>query len=129
MNLAYYVVLFDAATDVLFDQIGLGAAYRESEAASLFAVETHTVYRRELLAGAQVRIDAQVLGVGAKRLHVAHEMFDSDAACAATQKILFVHVSLRTRQSIVFSSPAALRLSSAVPKAGPPAWVGRRIIL
>ncbi len=42
MNLAYYVVLFDLATDVLFDQIEVGATYRRAAAAGLFAVETHT---------------------------------------------------------------------------------------
>ena len=28
MNLAYYVVLFDRATDLLFDELGLGLDYR-----------------------------------------------------------------------------------------------------
>ena len=66
LNLAYYLVLFDRATDVLFDRLGVGAAYSAASGCSLFVVETHTLYERELALGARVRIDCHVLGADEK---------------------------------------------------------------
>src|ERR1700680_291598 len=75
MNLAYYTVLFDYATDALFDAIGIGRLYKDTTNLGTFAVETHNLYERELLVGDRVRVTTQILGVDSKRLHLAHEMF------------------------------------------------------
>ena len=74
MNLAYYVVLFDSATDAIFETLGIGWNYRHATSNGTFAVETHTLYERELLQGEVVRVCTLVLGHDAKRLHLAHEM-------------------------------------------------------
>jgi len=129
MNLAYYVVLFDLATDVLFDQIEVGATYRRAAAAGLFAVETHTVYRRELVAGDRVRVAARVIGAGSNRVHVAHEMFHADGGCAATHEILFVHVSLQTRRAAPLPGYIVIRLSAGSSHVALPPWVGRKIVI
>ena len=55
MNLAYYVVLFDQATDLLYDALGVGQAYRNATGNSTFTAETHTLYEREVLEGERVR--------------------------------------------------------------------------
>src|SRR5215469_6942951 len=75
MNLAYYTVLFDYATDLLFEEIGIGARYKDATGHGTFVVETHNSYERELLEGERVRVASQILGADAKRLHLAHEMF------------------------------------------------------
>src|SRR5262252_3426845 len=75
MNLAYYIVLFDYATDALFDALGIGRQYKDSTNNGTFAVETHNLYERELLLGDRVRVSTQILGVDSKRLHLSHEMF------------------------------------------------------
>ena len=75
MNLAYYTVLFDYATDALFDAIGIGRQYKDSTGNGTFVVETHNLYERELLLGDRVRVSTQILGLDGKRLHLAHEMF------------------------------------------------------
>ncbi len=128
MNLAYYLVLFDAATDVLLERIGFGTAYRETEAAALFAIEAHTIYRRELVEGDRVRIAARVLGATSKRVHVVHEMFHADAGCAAMQEILFLHVDLQSRRATAIAASVVARLQPAEAQA-PPSWVGRTISL
>jgi len=73
MNLAYYIVLFDYATDALFDAIGIGRQYKDTNNKGTFAVETHNLYENELLVGERVRISTQVLAVDSKRLHLSHE--------------------------------------------------------
>src|SRR3954463_8828525 len=92
LNLAYYLVLFDTATDALWDQIGLGPELRAT-GLTTFAVESHILYRAELIAGDAVVVDAQILGLDAKRLHVAHEM-RRNGALAALQELMFLCVDL-----------------------------------
>ena len=61
MNLAYYTVLFDYATDLLFDELGLGLDYRRTTQHGTFVAETHNLYERELLVEARVRIATQIV--------------------------------------------------------------------
>jgi len=115
MNLAYYVVIFDHATDALFDALGIGEAYSEATKASLFAVEMHTVYLQELREGERVRLRTLVLGADEKRLHFLHEMIRfSDNALAATQELLALHVDLRTRRARAFPPSAKHAIAAAV---------------
>ena len=68
MNLAYYTVLFDQATDLLFDVLGLGLDYRRDTQMGTFVAETHNRYERELLVGARVRVATQIVAADDKRL-------------------------------------------------------------
>src|ERR1700680_835439 len=108
MNLAYYVVLFDRATDLLFGELGLGLDYRQIEEKGTFVVETHNRYERELLVGERVRVATQILGADDKRLHLGHEMFRSASGeRAATQELMFLHIDMRARRVSPF--PPGLR--------------------
>ena len=78
MNLAYYTVLFDQATDLLFDELGLGLDYRRDRKLGTFVAETHNLYERELLVGARVRVATQIIAIDAKRMHIGHEMYALD---------------------------------------------------
>ena len=78
MNLAYYTVLFDQATDLLFDVLGLGLDYRRDRKLGTFVAETHNLYERELLVGAGVRVATQIIAIDAKRMHIGHEMYALD---------------------------------------------------
>jgi acyl-CoA thioester hydrolase len=133
MNLAYYTVLFDYATDALFDAIGIGREYKDSTNHGTFAVETHNLYERELLLGDQVRVATQILGMDDKRLHLGHEMFMlASGQRAATQELMYLHVDLAARHAVPF--PAAVRgrvaaaasAHSTLPRAD---WAGRRIAM
>ncbi len=127
LNLAYYLVLFDRATDVLFDRLGIGAAYSDASGCSLFVAETHTLYERELTLGARVRIACHVLGADAKRLHLAHEMFRADeAGRVALLEGMVLHVDLGTRRAAPFPAEIAASLAAAVTTAPPPG-LGRRV--
>jgi acyl-CoA thioester hydrolase len=131
MNLAYYTVLFDYATDVMFDVLDLGLAYRRRTDLGTFVTETHNRYERELLVGDKVRVTIQILFVDDKRLHLAHEMFRLDTGeRAATQELLFLHVDLKARR--VTSFPLELRArvhaaAAAHARLPRPNWVGRPV--
>src|SRR5262249_23595022 len=74
LNDGYFMVIFSNATTALMDHIGLGAEARAATGCTLFTLETHINYLREVKGGAEARIDTQILGHDQKRLHVFHTM-------------------------------------------------------
>lgn len=95
MNVAYYVLMFDRATDVLFDRLGLGAVYRQRTNHTLFVLEAHVTYEREVKEGDMLRIATQLIDADAKRLHLFHTMHHEAAGYrAATNELLALHVDL-----------------------------------
>ena len=128
MNLAYYVLVFDRGTDAWLDVAGLGSAYRASAGCSVFAVETHTIYRQEVRLGAPLLVRSRLAAASGKRIHLLHEM-SSAGADVAMQEIMFLHVDLSTRRSTPLIGQAAERVAALAPPSGMalPAWLGRRI--
>lgn len=100
MNVAYYVLAFDHATDAFLDHVGLGRAYAEGEGGSVFVLEAHVTYERELTEGDPLRIATRLLDADAKRLHLFHAMYHAkDGFLAATNELLLIHVDLQDRRS------------------------------
>ena len=133
MNVAYYVLVFDHATDVLFDALGLDEAYRARTNHSLFAVEQHILYEGEVGLGAPLRVESRVLGVDGKRLHFGHEMFHAtEGRRAATIELMAVHIDLGIRRTAPFP-PERRRVldiaAAAHARLAPADWVGRRVSL
>jgi acyl-CoA thioester hydrolase len=133
MNLAYYVVLFDQATDLMYDVLGVGQAYRDATGNSTFTAETHTLYEREVREGERVRVVSHLLGADAKRLHYFHEMFHAeDGHRVAAQELIALHIDLAVRRVAPFPADLHSRIQSAVrARAGKPVpkGVGRRITM
>jgi acyl-CoA thioester hydrolase len=133
MNLAYYVVLFDYAADLLFAELGIGLEYKRSTNHGTFVVETHTLYERELLVGERVRVASQIVAADPKRLHLAHEMFrEPGGERAAMQELMFLAIDFSTRRVAPFLPEAYERVVAAaaahahLPK---PAWLGRHVAM
>lgn len=133
MNLAYYTVLFDYASDLLFDTIGIGRDYKDATGHGTFVVETHNLYENELLVGERVRVASQILGADDKRLHVAHEMFRlADDRRSATQELMFLSIDLEQRRVVPFLPAARARVAAAAAAhvgLKRPDWVGRRLAM
>jgi acyl-CoA thioester hydrolase len=133
MNLAYYTVLFDYATDMLFDAVGIGRQYKDSTGNGTFVVETHNLYERELLLGDRVRVRTQILGMDDKRLHLAHEMFMlATEQRTAMQELMYLHVNLSTRRVTPFPDKLRERVAAAAAAHAHlphPDWAGRRVAM
>lgn len=131
LNMAYYHVMFDRTVDIAFDLLGLGRAYRERQASSIFNVETHVVYRREVSAHDQVRVSFHLVGRDEKRLHGFQTMVRTgDDQLAATSESLFIHVDMTTRQVSPIPADgmaAADAMIARQARAGMPSMAGRRI--
>ena len=135
MNLAYYVLVFDHATDAVQDLVGLDAAYREASGCSIFVVEAHVTYDNEVMLGEEMRIRSRVLDLDEKRLHLFHEMYagdenDGEGRLAATNELMILHVDLKTRRTAPFPEAVQENLrgmkNSQANWARPP-QAGRRI--
>lgn len=133
MNLAYYTVLFDYATDLLFETIGIGRDYKRATNYGTFVVETHNLYECELLTGERVRIVSQIVGADDKRLHLAHEMFRlTTGERSAMQELMFLSIDLAKRRVVPFLPEALQQVAAAaVAHAGlpRPPWLGRHIAI
>jgi acyl-CoA thioester hydrolase len=124
MRDASYMLIFSFATDALIDLIGLPDAERKKRDRSIFTLEAHVNYLREIKQGAQVRIDTRVLGHDTKRLHLYLEMFSGNEAepVAASEQML-LHVDTRGPRSIAFDPDieAQVRALADAHSAWPPA--------
>ena len=131
MNLAYYVLVFDHATDAFWDTLGIGLDYRDRTNNSTFGVESHITYDREVLEGDEVRCTTQLLGFDDKRIHYFHRMYHAEHGyLAATTELLSVHVDLTVRRVAPMPRDVQARLDDTMESHrafGPPDQAGRVI--
>ena len=131
MNLSYYVLVFDHATDAFWDMLGIGRDYKERTDNSTFTVESHITYDREVLDGDEVRCTTQLLGFDAKRIHYFHRMYHArDGFLAATTELLAIHVDLTIRRVGPMPDDVQARLADTMEahrRFGPPDEAGRVI--
>lgn len=115
MNVAYYVLIFDQATDAALDRFGLGEDYRRKTGCSVFVGEMRVRYLRELREGEAVEVMTRLLGSDEKRVLLFHEMRrPGDGRPAADTEVLCLHVDLGSRRTAVWPREVQERLASAV---------------
>ena len=107
MRDAFYLLVFSFATDALMDGVGLDAAGRAASHSSIYTLESHLHYLREVKLGAEVLVQTRLLGVDAKRLHIYQEMLlrggEADGPVAVSEQML-LHVDVRGPTSAPFSA-------------------------
>src|SRR2546425_3200449 len=112
MNVGYYLVVFDLATDEFFRWVGLGESHRRERGVTTFCLEAHATYHREVREGDPLRFTTVLLDYDAKRLHYFHQMFHaSDGYLAATNELMSLHVSAETRRAAPMASEILERLA------------------
>jgi acyl-CoA thioester hydrolase len=114
LNMAYYNVLFDRAIDQFLEALGIGPTYVKARNATMFALEAHISYLRELKAGDRVVVDTHILDHDAKRAHLFQTLIHAGGGfAAATSEQAAVHVDLTSRKSAPFP-PDRLEVLSAM---------------
>ncbi|MEI6761575.1 MAG: thioesterase family protein [Betaproteobacteria bacterium] len=94
---AYYLLLFSLATDALMDQLGLDEAGRAATGHSLYTLECHLNFVREVKLGQQVEVRTQILGHDQKRLHLSHSLHlwgEASLLAASEQMLLNVATAM-----------------------------------
>ena len=61
MNVAYYVLAFDHATDAFLDYLGLDHAYKARANVTTFVADMNVTYVREVVEGDPLRFTTQLL--------------------------------------------------------------------
>jgi len=103
MNVAFYVLLFDEATDAYKDHVGLDRDYRKRTNCSTFAAELHVSYLSELKLGDKIRVETLLLDHDSKRHHFIHTMYnEADNRACALMEVMSLHVDLETRKVTPF---------------------------
>ena len=113
MNVGYYVIAFDHATDTLCDQLGVGWNYVAHRLGMVFVLEAHVTYDREVHAEDPLRITTQILDHDQKRLHFFHAMYHAaEGWRAATNELMMAHIDYQTRRSATWHPETMRRLDA-----------------
>jgi acyl-CoA thioester hydrolase len=131
MNVGYYLVVFDFATDEFLSWVGLDEAHRRAMRVTTFCLEAHVTYHREVRAGDPLRFTTLLLAHDARRIHYFHAMYHAgEGYLAATNELMSLHVSEETRRGAPMAPEILERLGriqaahDALPR---PPQVGRVI--
>ena len=115
-------MVFGFATTNLMDEVGLDERYRAETNASLYTVEAHVRYLKEVGPNADLLVTTSVVSIGTKKLRLCHEMYVDDEL-VATEELLALHV--KDGASYPFPEEVAKRLQQYVTAA--PDYAGRSI--
>jgi acyl-CoA thioester hydrolase len=115
MNVAYYVLAFDEATDGVYETWGMGLHYPEKTEFSVFTLGMNVDYLGELFVHDPIRVATQLLDYDHKRVHYFHHMYHAETgALMATNECLAMNVSLATRKSASFPELVQIRLAATL---------------
>ena len=113
MNVGFYVVAFDKATDTLCHQLGVSWDYTREKIGMTFVLEAHVTYDREVTEGDPLRITTQILDHDAKRLHYIHMMYhESEGFLAATNELMLMNIDYETRRAAPWPDWAMERIET-----------------
>ena len=136
MNDANYLMVCGFALDLFMEHVGLGEAARKEHGMSLYTLQAHLSYMRELREGDAIRVETRVLDFDDKRVVLYYEIFrEKDAADAgpvAACETMNLHVDMRGPKSAQFLTPTMSRIDALAQDAKrlPPAkYAGRPIAI
>ena len=113
MNLAYYLVAFDMATDALWPSLNLGEGFR-ARGLGTFAVESWQGYVREVVLDTPLAAESTVLAFDTKRLLLGHRLHHAEEGwLSAENEVLFLCVDLATRRVAAWPEDVLARLAAA----------------
>ena len=105
LNMAYYVLIFDQALEVMLKKFKMGADYAKNEMRSTMVVETNTKYINEVKEGELVDILLTFFDHDKKRLHLKLEMIEKKTKkISASIEWLSLYVNLKTRKVTEFEN-------------------------
>mgnify|MGYP003343778120 CR=1 FL=1 len=96
-----------------FRHLDLSGEYRARMDHSLFALETHIVFLREVQKGAPLRMTAQLVGHDEKRARAFYRMYNGrEGYLAATNEVMYLHMDLNKRKSAPFLPESLARIQA-----------------
>ena len=103
LNMAYYVLIFDVAWEVMLKKFNMGEQSAKTNGMSTMVVETNTTYNNEVQEGDEVEILLTFFDHDKKRLHFRMEMIEKKTKkLSSTIEMLSLHVDLNKRKVAEF---------------------------
>lgn len=132
LNMGYYTILFDQASDDVFAMLGMGPDYQASRKLTTYTVECHIRYLRELKLGDALTATFQLISHDSKRFHGAQHLYHREGWLAATAEMLWLHIDQSGSTPKVAPFPDDISANiTALAKAQnhlePPAFVGKPV--
>jgi len=124
---AYYVLVLGHATDALYDHLGMGAEYRDENLRSLYTVEAHIRYLKEVPPAVTLDVETRIFGFDEKRIRFGH-VLSVDGVERATEELMVLHVDTAGGGTRPMPQAVQDRLAGLVDPA-PPDWAGRSVEL
>ena len=125
MSEAYYVLVFGHATDALYEHAGMGEEYRTRSNCSLYTVESHIQYLREVSEGERLEVETYVVSVDQKRLHFCHRM-TSAGNLLATTELMVIHVDVGSGSAVPMTESDQAGYQNLITPVRP-SWAGRAV--
>jgi acyl-CoA thioester hydrolase len=114
MNVAYFVVAFDEATDAIYERWGLGLEYPTSSGCSVFTLGMNVDYRAELFLDDPLTVITHLVDSSDKCIHYFHQMYHGESGqLVANNECLCMNVNLESRKSQQFPSDVVALLAAA----------------
>jgi acyl-CoA thioester hydrolase len=82
MRDSYFALVFSLAVDALQDEVGFDQAYRERTGCTIYLLEDHKYFLREVKEGSVVRVETRILDCDVKRFHLYIQMLEGDDVVA-----------------------------------------------
>tara|TARA_B100000795_G_scaffold36982_1_gene24376 strand:- start:60 stop:527 length:468 start_codon:yes stop_codon:yes gene_type:complete len=105
LNMAYYILIFDQALEVMLEKFKMGADSAKIEKRSTMVVETNTKYISEIKQEDEVDIMLTFFDHDKKRLHLKLEMIEKKTKkISASIEWLSLYINLETRKVTEFEN-------------------------
>jgi len=105
LNMAYYVLIFDQAWEIILNKFKMGAYSAKFERRSTMAVETNTKYINEVKENQEVDIMLTFFDHDNKRLHLSLEMIEKKSKkILSSMEWISLYINLETRKVTEFEN-------------------------
>ncbi len=113
MNVGYYGIAFDRASDILFSQhLGIGEEHVEATGQGPYVLQSHQHFLSEMHLGDRFSVRFRLINHDSKRLHFFAEMVSEEAGVlCATQEVMVMNVDHKTGRSAAYPDWAVRRFA------------------
>ena len=109
---AYYGLIVSLAADALMDRLGMDEAYRQQTHCTLYTLEMHLHFLREVKKSDTVEVSVRILGSDHKRIHAAFDLRCAGAAdVVASAETMLLHVHQGEKPA---AQPFQARIADAI---------------
>ncbi|MGX8014173.1 thioesterase family protein (plasmid) [Mesorhizobium sp. ORM8.1] len=89
-----YATVFNQALEALLESIGIDEDYLNNTDRTIYTIETHTSYLKELRIGDTVKVSAQLLSYDSKRMHLLLVLNNDKNETCSYYEVRLLHVRL-----------------------------------